>query len=152
MFAVRDGPGRQGGRDGDDRGEVRDVASGQKVWSKNPAKALMPASTDKLATAVAALTVLGPGHTVRTKAVYRSGTVYLVGGGDQQLGSADLKSLASAAAKSLKAKNQHAVRLMFDDHLFATPGAGRRRHQGPGRSRRHGRRLLVARTAKASTG
>lgn len=102
-------------------GEVRDVASGQKVWSKNPAKALMPASTNKLATAVAALTVLGPDHTVKTKAVYRSGTVYLVGGGDQQLSSADLKSLATATAKALKSKSLHSVQLKFDDHLFAAP-------------------------------
>lgn len=102
-------------------GEVRDVASGQKVWSQKPTTGVMPASTNKLATAVAALTVLGPGHTVQTKAVYRSGTVYLVGGGDQQLGAADLKSLATAAAKSLKAKGLHSVRLMFDDSLFAAP-------------------------------
>ncbi|MEV0480269.1 D-alanyl-D-alanine carboxypeptidase/D-alanyl-D-alanine-endopeptidase [Streptomyces sp. NPDC050508] len=102
-------------------GEVRDVVSGQTVWSKNRTTGLMPASTNKLATAVAALTVLGPDHTVQTKAVYRSGTVYLVGGGDQQLGSADLKSLATAAAKALKAKNLHSVRLMIDDHLFAAP-------------------------------
>ncbi|MEU1185502.1 D-alanyl-D-alanine carboxypeptidase/D-alanyl-D-alanine-endopeptidase [Streptomyces sp. NPDC005820] len=102
-------------------GEVRDVASGQTVWSKNGTKGLMPASTNKLATAVAALTVLGPGHTVQTKAVYRSGAVYLVGGGDQQLSSADLKSLATATAKTLKAKGHRSVRLMFDDHLFAAP-------------------------------
>src|SRR3954452_24927453 len=50
-------------------GEVRDVASGRTVWSKRSSTGLMPASTNKLATAVAALTVLGPGHTVNTKTV-----------------------------------------------------------------------------------
>jgi D-alanyl-D-alanine carboxypeptidase/D-alanyl-D-alanine-endopeptidase (penicillin-binding protein 4) len=102
-------------------GEVRDVASGQTVWSKQPTTGVMPASTNKLATAVAALTVLGPNHTVQTKTVYHAGAVYLVGGGDQQLTTAGLKSLAAATASALKSKGHHSVRLMVDDHLFAAP-------------------------------
>ncbi|MEU5596333.1 D-alanyl-D-alanine carboxypeptidase/D-alanyl-D-alanine-endopeptidase [Streptomyces sp. NPDC020298] len=102
-------------------GEVRDVASGHTVWSKRPTTGLMPASTNKLATAVAALTVLGPGHTVNTRTVYHAGAVYLVGGGDQQLTSADLQSLAAATAGALKNSGHKSVRVMVDDHLFAAP-------------------------------
>lgn len=71
----------------DDRlaGTVVDVASGTSLWSHDEHAAMAPASTTKLLTATAALSVLGPDFrfTTTTKAV--GDTVYLVGGGDPTL-------------------------------------------------------------------
>ena len=74
-----------------------DAGSGQEVWDHAAATTLMPASNMKLATATAALTVLGPDHRFTTKAVYGDGTLTLVGGGDRVLTTADLTTLANTA-------------------------------------------------------
>ncbi|MBF9069742.1 D-alanyl-D-alanine carboxypeptidase/D-alanyl-D-alanine endopeptidase [Streptacidiphilus fuscans] len=102
-------------------GVVVDVASGQVVWSRNAGEALRPASTSKLATALAALTVLGTRHTESTRVVLSGRTVYLVGGGDQHLTSADLDALAATTASALKARHLTGVTLRVDDSLFPAP-------------------------------
>jgi D-alanyl-D-alanine carboxypeptidase/D-alanyl-D-alanine-endopeptidase (penicillin-binding protein 4) len=102
-------------------GEVMDVAAGRVVWSRNAGSALMPASTAKLATALAALTVLGTRHTEQTRAFLDGGSLYLVGGGDQHLTSADLNALAAATAAVLKAQHRTSVALHVDDSLFPAP-------------------------------
>src|SRR5258708_17394017 len=71
---------------------VTDLSTGQVVYSLNPAVGLAPASTTKIATAVAALATLGPGARFTTKVrigAVRSGpgargpaSLVLVGGGD----------------------------------------------------------------------
>ena len=104
-------------------GKVLDVASGRTVWSSRAGTGRMPASTEKLAVAVSALTVLGPGHTERTRTRYQAGTLYLVGGGDQLLTTADLKALAVATAKALKQHGLKATALRVDDSLFPAPTA-----------------------------
>ncbi|MFC1436390.1 D-alanyl-D-alanine carboxypeptidase, partial [Streptacidiphilus sp. N1-3] len=78
-------------------GQVVDVASGRTVWASGAGAGRMPASTNKLAVAVAALTALGPDRTERTRTRYEPSTrtLYLVGGGDQRLAAADLKALAA---------------------------------------------------------
>ena len=104
-------------------GEVLDAASGTVLWSSGPDSGRMPASTAKLATAVAALTVLGPDRTERTSVRYRAAdnTLSLVGGGDPGLDLAALQALAADTAKTLSARGLTRVTLRFDDSLFPAP-------------------------------
>ena len=79
-----------------------DLASGQVLAELNPDLPLIPASTVKLATAVAALDLLGPEHRFRTElladGVIENGVLHgdliLRGGGDPSLDLADLLGLA----------------------------------------------------------
>lgn len=105
-------------------GQVIDAASGRVLWSSAPGTGRMPASTAKLATAVAALTVLGPDRTESTSTRYRAadGTLYLVAGGDPELDAAGLGALAADTAKALKARGVNQVHLSLDDTLFPAPG------------------------------
>src|ERR1022692_2474026 len=66
---------------------VPDPASGAVLWSSGARSPTQPASTAKLITAVAALTVLGPGarFTTRVVAGATAGSIILVGGGDPTL-------------------------------------------------------------------
>ena len=79
-----------------------DLESGQVLAELNPDLPLIPASTAKLATAVAALDVLGPEHRFRTELLTSGevengvlhGDLILRGGGDPLLDLADLLGLA----------------------------------------------------------
>ncbi|MBV9025351.1 MAG: D-alanyl-D-alanine carboxypeptidase/D-alanyl-D-alanine-endopeptidase [Streptomycetaceae bacterium] len=102
-------------------GIVIDATSGQVVWDHDASTALMPASNVKLATATAALTILGPNHRFTTKAVYSHGIVTLVGGGDRVLSTADLASMAKSVVAKLKRMGLHTVRVRVDDSLFPPP-------------------------------
>ncbi|MGW3149511.1 D-alanyl-D-alanine carboxypeptidase/D-alanyl-D-alanine endopeptidase [Streptomyces sp. NPDC001177] len=102
-------------------GFVLDGESGNPIWDHNAATALMPASNAKLATATAALTVLGPTHRFTTKVVYGDGTLTLVGGGDRALSTADLTELAKTAVAGLKAAGLDTVKVRVDDSLFPEP-------------------------------
>ncbi|MFF5184203.1 D-alanyl-D-alanine carboxypeptidase/D-alanyl-D-alanine-endopeptidase [Streptomyces sp. NPDC000345] len=102
-------------------GVVLDAESDATLWDHDGATALMPASNVKLATATAALTVLGPDHRFTTKVVYGDGTLTLVGGGDRTLTTADLAELAKAAADGLRAAGLASVKVAVDDSLFPEP-------------------------------
>lgn len=102
-------------------GVVLDAKSDGTVWDHNGATALMPASNTKLATATAALTVLGPNHRFQTKVVYGDGTLTLVGGGDRTLTSADLAEMTKDAVAGLKAAGRTSVKVAVDDSLFPEP-------------------------------
>ncbi|MFH0181039.1 D-alanyl-D-alanine carboxypeptidase/D-alanyl-D-alanine-endopeptidase [Streptomyces cacaoi] len=102
-------------------GVVLDSESDATLWDHNGATALMPASNTKLATATAALTVLGPNHKFTTKVVYGNGTLTVVGGGDRTLTSADLAELAKTAVAGLKAAGLTSVKVAVDDSLFGEP-------------------------------
>ena len=102
-------------------GVVLDSASDRTLWDHNGATALMPASNTKLATATAALTVLGPDHRFTTQVVYGNGTLTLVGGGDRTLTGADLAEMASTAVAGLKAAGLTSVKVAVDDSLFPEP-------------------------------
>ncbi|MFF7265881.1 D-alanyl-D-alanine carboxypeptidase/D-alanyl-D-alanine-endopeptidase [Streptomyces sp. NPDC008159] len=102
-------------------GVVLDAESDDVIWGHNAATALMPASNTKLATATAALTVLGPNHQFKTKVVYGDGTLTLVGGGDRTLTSADLGEMAKDAVAGLKAAGLTTVKVAVDDSLFPEP-------------------------------
>lgn len=102
-------------------GVVLDSESDRTLWDHNGATALMPASNTKLATATAALTVLGPDHRFTTKVAYGDGTLTLVGGGDRTLTGADLAEMASTAVAGLKAAGLTSVKVAVDDSLFPEP-------------------------------
>jgi D-alanyl-D-alanine carboxypeptidase/D-alanyl-D-alanine-endopeptidase (penicillin-binding protein 4) len=102
-------------------GVVLDAQSNKVVWGHNATTALMPASNAKLATATAALAVLGPDHRFTTRVVYGDGTLTLIGGGDRVLTTADITSLAQTAAQGLKFAGLSSVKVRVDDSLFPEP-------------------------------
>jgi len=110
---------------------VIDPASGQELFSRRADDPLIPASTTKLATAVAALNVLGPATRLPTAAYLDGGTLYLVGGGDPTLvrtkggnplagGSSSLSELAAATAAQVSGP----VDLVYDTSAFKGPTLG----------------------------
>ncbi|MFE4454856.1 D-alanyl-D-alanine carboxypeptidase/D-alanyl-D-alanine-endopeptidase [Streptomyces sp. NPDC056796] len=102
-------------------GVVMDAESNEVIWGHDAQRALMPASNTKLATATAALTLLGPDHRFTTKVVYGDGTLTLVGGGDRTLTTADVTELAGSAADGLRHAGLDTVKVRVDDSLFAEP-------------------------------
>jgi D-alanyl-D-alanine carboxypeptidase/D-alanyl-D-alanine-endopeptidase (penicillin-binding protein 4) len=85
---------------------VVDAATGRKLYATKPHKAVTPASTVKLATAVAALSARGADHRIETRAVRGTGEssdeVVLVGGGDPTLSRGALDDLARDTARRLR--------------------------------------------------
>ncbi|MGH3324747.1 MAG: D-alanyl-D-alanine carboxypeptidase, partial [Streptomyces sp.] len=71
---------------------VVDAATGKQLYAVKPRTPATPASTVKLATAVAALSARGADHRIETRAVRGDGDgeVVLVGGGDPTLSADDL--------------------------------------------------------------
>ena len=111
---------------------VVDVATGEELLDRSAASGVTPASTNKVLTAWAALSSMGPGHTLQTKAVLEGQTLTLVGGGDVLLaenegdpnataGHAGLGDLARATAEKLKSQGTTSVSLRLDDTLFTGP-------------------------------
>lgn len=112
---------------------VLDPATGQTLYEQRPSAALIPASTAKLATGAAALTVLGPATRIATVVRQEGRTLYLVGGGDPTMvraaggnalagGAPSLRTLARDSVRDLTANTR--VRLVFDDSLFTGPALG----------------------------
>lgn len=68
-------------------GSITDTATGTVLWSQNPDRPMVPASTTKMLTAAAALTALPADHRVTTRVVAgaRPGEIVLVAGGDPTL-------------------------------------------------------------------
>jgi D-alanyl-D-alanine carboxypeptidase/D-alanyl-D-alanine-endopeptidase (penicillin-binding protein 4) len=106
---------------------VVDAEDGGVLFEREPDRALVPASNQKILTAVAALARFGPTHRFATEVLAdaapdASGTVRLLavrGGGDPSLTSERLWRLAS----DLRAAGLRRVRgsLVLDDALFAEP-------------------------------
>ena len=112
---------------------IVDPATGAVLYEQLGGRARIPASTIKLATAAAALSVLGTDARIPTTAHRLDDTLYLVGGGDPTLvrsgggnplagGSASLRELATAAVAGFTANSR--VRLVFDDSAFTGPRLG----------------------------
>jgi D-alanyl-D-alanine carboxypeptidase/D-alanyl-D-alanine-endopeptidase (penicillin-binding protein 4) len=114
---------------------VDDLSSGRVLLSQDAGSGFVPASTAKLAVAVAALDMLGPAATFTTKVVagLAPSSIVLVGGGDPTLAAghppasdypqpATLASLAAQTARALRARGIRAVRLSYDTSLFTGPG------------------------------
>ena len=113
---------------------VTDLSTGQLLFAQDGAGPFEPASTAKLAIAVAALDVLQPGARLQTRVVAgrTPSAIVLVGGGDPTLAAgpppaadyprpATLASLAAATAKALRARGTRRVRLSYDTALFSGP-------------------------------
>ncbi|MFD5714994.1 D-alanyl-D-alanine carboxypeptidase/D-alanyl-D-alanine-endopeptidase [Streptomyces pharetrae] len=107
---------------------VVDVATGTRLYGTGADEALTPASTTKIATAVAALSALGADHRLDTRAVFEPDTreLILVGGGDPTLtadrdaeGRASLRTLAARTAAALEKRDVRAVTLSYDTTLYA---------------------------------
>lgn len=121
-------------------GTVVDVATGDVLFAQLADDPVIPASTAKLATAVAALEALGPDYKITTKVVAGSepGTIVLVGGGDPTLAGpkavgkaapgypepARLTDLAKATVAKLEADGVRQVHLIFDASLYSGPATG----------------------------
>jgi len=113
---------------------VTDPLTGQVLYSRGGLQLATPASTAKLATATAALAVLGADARFTTRVVSAGpGDIVLVGGGDPTLAvnaypaddypqPATLASLAALTARRLKAADTTSVRVGFDISLYS--GAG----------------------------
>ncbi|HLZ39011.1 MAG TPA: D-alanyl-D-alanine carboxypeptidase/D-alanyl-D-alanine-endopeptidase [Mycobacteriales bacterium] len=112
---------------------VVDPATGATLLDHRGAAPVIPASTAKIPTAVAALTALGPRHRLRTRVVRDpDGTVVLVGGGDPTLAApgappaypapARLATLAAATARALGAGAT--VRVAVDPSRWSGPLTG----------------------------
>lgn len=113
---------------------VTDLATGRPVFRRG-ARSVIPASTAKLVTSMAALQTLGPMARFRTTVrwIPRKRQLVLVGGGDPFLASspgapggsyparADVATLARAAVRRLHAMRITRVRLAFDDSYFTGP-------------------------------
>ncbi|MFH8804999.1 D-alanyl-D-alanine carboxypeptidase/D-alanyl-D-alanine-endopeptidase [Streptomyces sp. NPDC017936] len=107
---------------------VVDVATGARLYGSGADEPLTPASTTKIATAVAALAALGTDHRLTTRVALEPGTgeVVLVGGGDPTLTAradagdrASLRTLAAATATALKKRGITRATLSYDTTLYA---------------------------------
>lgn len=107
---------------------VVDVATGRRLYGAGADDALTPASTTKIATAVAALSAMGADHrlTTRTALEPDTGELVLVGGGDPTLtaredaeGWASLRTLADRTAAALRKHGVTQVTLSYDTTLYA---------------------------------
>ncbi len=110
---------------------VTDLSTGDILYARHAGSPLAPASTTKLATAIAALQVLGPGARFATRVVAGAtpSSIILVGGGDPTLAAgrppgsdypqpATLASLATATARALRAHGRRRIHLGLDTSLF----------------------------------
>jgi D-alanyl-D-alanine carboxypeptidase/D-alanyl-D-alanine-endopeptidase (penicillin-binding protein 4) len=111
---------------------VSELGSGHVVYREGTG-AVTPASTTKLLTTTAALSVLGPDTRFRTVVRDAGARIVLVGGGDPFLASspaaakglyparASLDALAAGAAAALVKQGRTTVGLSYDDSLFTGP-------------------------------
>lgn len=113
---------------------VMDATTGKLLYGVGEDRPATPASTIKLATAVAALDVLGAEHRIPTT-VAQGGAedeIVLVGGGDPTLtalrtrrgpgdGAASLRRLARSTARALKDRGVRRVRLAYDTSAYSGP-------------------------------
>ncbi len=119
---------------------VVNYSTGQTLYSVDAGTGFTPASTTKVATAVAAIDTFGPSArfttAVRLSPAARPAIV-LVGGGDPTLSAgrypadsyprpASLAALASQTTRTLQAKGITSVRLTYDNTLFVGPTPGGR--------------------------
>lgn len=108
---------------------VIDTATGKQLYGHGAATRMTPASTVKIATTTAALSVLGPDHRIATtvRLSEDARTLTLVGGGDATLSKAALRSLATEAATALRESDdgreggEDSVRVTYDTSRYTGP-------------------------------
>lgn len=107
---------------------VVDPVSEKSLFVDQVDKARIPASVNKVLTAAAALSSLGPNTRLATQTKLNGLDLYLVGGGDPLLNKAkgenSLKSLAKKTISALTLRNQKKIKLFYDDSLFTGPSLG----------------------------
>ncbi len=108
---------------------IVDAASGQPVLEIDAGRASTPASTAKIITAVAALSVLEPTATLDTRLVAGTGgDLVLVGGGDPTLEGAhpadDALAGARLATLAAAVRGRVVTRVVVDDSAFTGPRLG----------------------------
>ncbi|MFJ6212341.1 D-alanyl-D-alanine carboxypeptidase/D-alanyl-D-alanine-endopeptidase [Streptomyces sp. NPDC092296] len=116
---------------------ITDAATGRLLYGSGETVPATPASTTKIGTTIAALTLLGPDHRLTTRVVREagSGEVVLVGGGDPTLTAlprakgadpatapASLRELADRTAAALKAAGTTSIRVGYDTSAYSGPG------------------------------
>jgi serine-type D-Ala-D-Ala carboxypeptidase/endopeptidase (penicillin-binding protein 4) len=119
------------GMGGSYSGSVVEVGTGKVLYAHNATRGYIPASTMKLLTSTAALSILGPEQTFKTTVVSpKRGQIILVGGGDPYLARkagadypkrATISGLARATASQLKQDKIKKVSLGYDSSLFKGP-------------------------------
>lgn len=109
-------------------GTVLDVGTGAVLYRHKAMDGYIPASTMKLLTSTAALSLLGGEHRFQTRVVApKKGSIVLVGGGDPYLttapreGRASLSTLAKRTAAQLQKQGVRSVSLGYDASLFRGP-------------------------------
>jgi len=109
---------------------VLDPSSGLVLLDRGGNRAITPASTTKLLTAVTALSTLGPDTRLTTRVADSGGSgIVLVGAGDATLATepargataTSLTALADRTATQLRSGGRTSVRLAFDDSAFTGP-------------------------------
>lgn len=110
---------------------VTDPLTGTVLYDRAGDLAVPPASTAKLATATAALLLLGPQARLTTRTALAGPIVYLVGGGDPTLagaaaragypGAASLATLADGTAGGLRDRGVTTVHVAVDATAYAGP-------------------------------
>ncbi|SFL76133.1 D-alanyl-D-alanine carboxypeptidase/D-alanyl-D-alanine endopeptidase [Streptomyces pini] len=102
---------------------VVDVATGRELYGARAGRGVAPASTVKIATAVAALSALGPDHRIPTRVVWDPDgeRVFLVGGGDPTVTPAALRRLADTTARELRERGVKRVEPAHDISLYSGP-------------------------------
>lgn len=102
---------------------VRDALTGEKLYASKGGKAVVPASTIKVATGAAALAALGPDHRIVTRAMWdaENKRVVLLGGGDPTLTEKELARLAGATARTVKKRGLKPKSLGYDTSRYAGP-------------------------------
>jgi D-alanyl-D-alanine carboxypeptidase/D-alanyl-D-alanine-endopeptidase (penicillin-binding protein 4) len=113
---------------------VTSLATGQVLDASNATAGFTPASTTKIATSVAALSVLGPQARFVTRVVAGASptSIVLVGGGDPTLAAgtppasdyprpATLAQLAAQTARALRARGRARVAVQYDASLYTGP-------------------------------
>ncbi len=123
---------RTGGLGSSVSADIVDLAAGTSLLEVAPTRPTVPASSAKLLTGAAALSLLGPAARLDTTVVDGAGRdeIVLVGGGDVTLaaghgaesgatGRAGMADLADRTAAALRAQGRTQVAVRLDDTLFA---------------------------------
>lgn len=92
---------------------VKDLKTGQNLYSRNPKQLMVPASVTKVFTAYAALDYLGAGFTYNTKILENNDDLYIKFSGDPSLTKEDLKQLLAKISK-----HKNITKVMIDDSIF----------------------------------
>ncbi|MBO3193781.1 D-alanyl-D-alanine carboxypeptidase/D-alanyl-D-alanine-endopeptidase [Dermatophilus congolensis] len=105
-------------------GYVTDISTNTRIWNHNATIKRLPASTQKLITALTVLDAIPNGTqliTTTTQSTAKPTNIYLKGAGDPTLTSERLTTLAKRTAAALKNKKHTSINLYVDSSAFPAP-------------------------------